>query len=169
MGTALTARIALNRRSFLIYTIIASWLYLLYRVSAHLLDDNPALNWSNPCTTLLLRILPPSTMTTPAAPPKPEKRIRHDRQFRIMFRPTGPFSSATPVAAPIPDAPPRRKISRILGITSTPTTLVDDLCTKLVEVLTSMVPRSRRPIADVIEIFTLGPRRFEGTFGVTRG
>ncbi|KAL0634526.1 hypothetical protein Q9L58_006545 [Maublancomyces gigas] len=73
-------------------------------------------------------------MATPTAPPKPEKRRRQDREFRIMFRPLDTRSDNTPVAPTNPGpSPPRRKVSHILGLKLPPSTLVDDLCSKLVE------------------------------------
>lgn len=108
-------------------------------------------------------------MATPAGPLKPEKRRRQDREFRIMFRPTGTLSRAAPIAPVVADAPPRRKVSRILGFASPATTLVDDLCSKLVEVLLLLTLCPVRQLADDQEIIALGPRRFEGTSGVACG
>lgn len=104
-------------------------------------------------------------MTTPSpAPANPEKRRRYDRQFCIMFRPTGTLSRAAPLAPAIPDPPPRRKVSRILGLTLPPSTLVDDLCSKLVEVLLLLSPAPTcGRLADGVEIIALGAGGFEGT------
>lgn len=74
-------------------------------------------------------------MDTPAGPPKPEKRRRQDREFRIMFRPTGTLTHAAPLAPVIPDPAPRCKVSRLLARMTPTTTLVDSLSSKLVEVL----------------------------------